>query len=355
MDLGAAFPGTGFSPARMPGSFSFPSRLLSHSQSTIMRTLNVKRTVIFLVVVIVVAGSTHLLHSYQLQRNSSSFKTQAEAAWNDNPRRDSDAFQLMRAYLVLEPQDYEAREELGFWYADSGRFAIASSNPGRIGQDAREARSAGRAEIQEVRRKLIDAAMAQGRCADAVDHLEILKEELPDDADVLNLLGKVPDHAGARRRGHRELFRSDPTETRSRRHLLQQGHGLAFSSRAEIGGSREVHGGDDRRTGKTPNRPGRAPRLWHVAGGTGKIRRGLEAGRGHAGPARRTTRATRALSCRAVGTGVAAFSQGRGLCAAGNGGGPAGFCHVYPHGRYPGPQQSAGQGHRGLEERHCGL
>ena len=35
-----------------------------------MRTLNVKLAVVLLVVVIVVAGSTHLLHSYQLQRNS---------------------------------------------------------------------------------------------------------------------------------------------------------------------------------------------------------------------------------------------------------------------------------------------
>ena len=88
-----------------------------------MRTLNVKRTVILLVAVIVVAGSAHLLHSFQLQRNSSSFKTQAEAAWND--KRDHGRPALMWAYLLLKPQDFEAREEFGSWFLASGRFGKA--------------------------------------------------------------------------------------------------------------------------------------------------------------------------------------------------------------------------------------
>ena len=95
-----------------------------------MQTLNVKRTLIFLAVVIIVAGSAHLLHSYQLKRHSSTFKTQALAAWNDNPRRDVDALKLMWAYVLLKPQDYEAREELGFTPGETGRPVRRLSSAG---------------------------------------------------------------------------------------------------------------------------------------------------------------------------------------------------------------------------------
>ncbi len=155
-----------------------------------MWTLNVKRTVIFLVVVIVIVGSAHLLHSYQVWRNSSTFKAQAEAAWNDTPRRPSDSVQMMKVYLLLEPRDYEAREELGFWYLSAGAFSSASATLEELVRTLEKQDPPDVPVIQRVRRKAIDAAMAQGRCQDAVYHLEILKKELPDDADVLNLLGK---------------------------------------------------------------------------------------------------------------------------------------------------------------------
>ncbi|MGO9110050.1 MAG: tetratricopeptide repeat protein [Thermoguttaceae bacterium] len=163
-----------------------------------MRTLNVKRTVILLVVVIVVAGSTQLLHSYQLRRNSALIKKQATEAWKDkdNPSRVSDAIKLMNAYLVLEPKDYEAREELGQWYAESGRFANASSTLEELLRVFEKQNPPNLPKMQEVRRKLIEAAMAQGRCGDAVYHLEILKHELPDDVDVLYELGKCQINLG---------------------------------------------------------------------------------------------------------------------------------------------------------------
>ena len=155
-----------------------------------MRTLNVKLAVVFLTAVIVIAGSTHLLHVYQLHRKSSSFKTQAEAAWNDTPKRYLDAITLMRVYLLLDPKDYEAREELGFWYAATGRFSEASMALEELVRALEEQNPPDVPTIQRVRQKLIDAAMAQGRCADAVYHLEILRKELPSDVDVLNRLGK---------------------------------------------------------------------------------------------------------------------------------------------------------------------
>ena len=50
-----------------------------------MRTLNVKAAVILAIVVVVVAGSTHLLHSFQVVRHSSTLKDNAVAAWDATP------------------------------------------------------------------------------------------------------------------------------------------------------------------------------------------------------------------------------------------------------------------------------
>ncbi len=158
-----------------------------------MRTLNVKLTAVVLVVVIVLAGGTHLLHSYQLQRKSSLFKTQAEAAWNDAPKRYSDAVSMMKVYLRLVPQDYDAREKLGTWYIESGRLGAAYTTLEELvraleRQDPKD--DATIETIQRVRRRLIDAFMAQGQFLDAVHHLTELKRDLPTDVGVLTRLGK---------------------------------------------------------------------------------------------------------------------------------------------------------------------
>ena len=155
-----------------------------------MQKLNIRRAVVLLVAVIVVAGSTHLLHSFQLQRNSLSFKNQARAAWNAEPKRVLEAITLMRVYLGLEPADFEAREELGSWYAGSGHFSTASILWEELVRTLDRQDPKDVVTIQRVRRKVIEAAVAQGRCTDAVVHLDILKRELPGDVDVLNLLGK---------------------------------------------------------------------------------------------------------------------------------------------------------------------
>jgi tetratricopeptide (TPR) repeat protein len=91
-----------------------------------MRTLNVKAAVILLIVVIAVVGSTHLLHSYQVLRHSSTLYDMAVAAWKETPRRDVDAIQCMRSYLVLKPQDYKAVKELSGWLVETRRYSAAA-------------------------------------------------------------------------------------------------------------------------------------------------------------------------------------------------------------------------------------
>ncbi len=155
-----------------------------------MRTLNFRLTAVLFVVVTVIVGSTHWLHSYQLQRESSSFKIQAEAAWNATPMRYSDAVALMASYLRLRPDDCEAREELGAWYLALHKLDTASKMLEELVRALEKQNPPDVAAIQRVRWKLIDTDMQQGRCGDALYHLDVLAKELPSNAQVWNLRGK---------------------------------------------------------------------------------------------------------------------------------------------------------------------
>ncbi len=155
-----------------------------------MRTLNFKRTAVAFLVLVLVAGSTHLLHSYQVQRNASAYKIKAEDAWNAKPKRIADAVETMEDYLLLAPHDYDAREEYGGWCADCRQFGLATETLEELLRDLEKQDPLDLPRTQKVRRKLVDIALAQGRCADAVAHLEILKKQLPHDVNLVNLLGK---------------------------------------------------------------------------------------------------------------------------------------------------------------------
>ncbi len=160
-----------------------------------MRTLNLKRAAILLVAVIAVAGSAHLLHSFQLQRNSAVFKNQAKAAWDDH--RITEALQMMRDYLRVEPSDLEAREELGVWYAESGRFGAASTTLDELLRTLEKEKRPDLPTIQRLRWKLVDLDMNHlSRPGDALDYLKKLKDELPDDPEVWNDMGRCLNGVG---------------------------------------------------------------------------------------------------------------------------------------------------------------
>ena len=180
-----------------------------------MRTLNFRLTAVLFVVVTVIVGSTHWLHSYQLQRKSSSFKIQAEAAWNATPMRYSDAVALMASYLRLRPDDCEAREELGAWYLALHKLDTASKMLEELVRALEKQNPPDVAAIQRVRWKLIDTDMQQGRCGDALYHLDVLAKELPSERAGLEPAREVPDQPGARRGGHRELQRTESHSDRT--------------------------------------------------------------------------------------------------------------------------------------------
>src|SRR4051794_25325690 len=100
-----------------------------------MRTLNVKAAIIAISVVIVLASSTHLLHSFQLARHSDSLRKMAVAAWEEKPRRADEAIQSMKNYLVLKPTDYKSIKELASWFAQTGHFGAAATRLEEIGRE----------------------------------------------------------------------------------------------------------------------------------------------------------------------------------------------------------------------------
>ena len=147
-----------------------------------MRTLNVKAAVILLIVAIFVVVSTALLHNYQLLRRSSTLKDLAIAAWNETPRRDVDAIQGMRAYLVLRPNDYDAIQKLGGWLIEAKRFGLAANTleelmRGLEKQDPPDAKM-----IAEVHQQLAGLWMEKlGNPSAAEQHLAALLQNYPAD------------------------------------------------------------------------------------------------------------------------------------------------------------------------------
>ncbi len=147
-----------------------------------MRTLNVKATVIFLIVLTVVVGSTHLLHSYQVSRHSTLFRTMAREAWNATPRRADDAIQCMTNYLSIEPNDFEAVKDLGFWQAETGRFNAAAN---RLEELLRMLEKNGGPDkhkemMGDIHRELVQIYMkGLKKWADAEGHLEALLQDYP--------------------------------------------------------------------------------------------------------------------------------------------------------------------------------
>ena len=163
-----------------------------------MRFLNLKAAIIFLVVVIVLAGGTALLHTYQIGRHSSTFHETAVAAWNDKPRRDADAFQSMKDYLALKPTDFKARQELGGWLAESGRFKACADVLEELARALDKQDPPDKEFLNEVNRTLVVIWMDDLHNQSAAEaHLKALLQPYPldhpeqIDAEGANLLWRL--------------------------------------------------------------------------------------------------------------------------------------------------------------------
>jgi tetratricopeptide (TPR) repeat protein len=150
------------------------------------RRLNVKLLVILLGVCVVVGPGVHFLHAFQAKRAAKALLRQADRA--DEEKRPDQAADFLRRYLVQDPRNNDVWVRYGLTLAD-----LAKSSPSAVTYDkAFQAlaqvlrRDPGRADV---RRKLVDVAMAWGHFSVAAENLNVLLKEKSDDGELHQLLG----------------------------------------------------------------------------------------------------------------------------------------------------------------------
>lgn len=152
-----------------------------HSRDTGLRPVNYRFLIFAAVTLVVLLGLIHSLHVFQMRRMGSHLLKKAEEAIAaDNP---NEAIRHLRGYLLVEPDDREARAKLAFALTDVAKSVyqryeaflflerLLKDDPGQ----------------RELRRRLIDLLMSGGRFTDAIEHLKLLLSSTPSD-DQLHLL-----------------------------------------------------------------------------------------------------------------------------------------------------------------------
>ncbi len=148
------------------------------------RRLNLRWLAGSLVVLALVAVGIHFLHGYQVRRNAGALLALADGAERDGDWTAARAH--LEHYLALAPRDTDAPARLALLQEKQ-----AASNPERIAAFfALERVLRQQPEREDVRRRLATAAMTLRRHGDARDHLLLLVEAHPEDADLMDQLGQ---------------------------------------------------------------------------------------------------------------------------------------------------------------------
>jgi len=188
-----------------------------------MKQFNLRLFGVLVAIVVVFGTGIYFLHGFQVKRNAHVFldearrsKEQAEQAKADKnieKAREAynEAFKNYGEYLKFAPDDLDALEEYGLLLADLQRYNLAFTNLEKL---LRQAQSAGE-DRPKVRRRLVDLAIELGQLSQTIqdaaersrqtarwfgvarDHLEnYLLQESPDDAELLELLGRCQAASG---------------------------------------------------------------------------------------------------------------------------------------------------------------
>ena len=169
-----------------------------------MRTLNVRLAVSLLVIIVVCGTGIYFAHIFQQKRNANFFLEQAELAKQEVEQAKKDKntteeekalqkqFRNMEMYLMFKPGDLDVMESFGMLRADHISDNRSFSQAfGILEKVVREDETRNKA-----RRKLIELMMPAGRSSDAMEHINYLLKESPDDPDLLQLLGQCEAEMG---------------------------------------------------------------------------------------------------------------------------------------------------------------
>ncbi len=149
----------------------------------IMPKVNIKPTIILAVTTLVLCLSIYGIHELQMSRNSSAFIREAKRAQAEG-RPEAAVAHLMR-YTLLKPNDVYGLTLFGMQLAELGERQphllggayvtlekVIGIEPGNV----------------EVRRKLAEIAGKNGMYAEAIDNVNYLLKDFPDDVDLLEIL-----------------------------------------------------------------------------------------------------------------------------------------------------------------------
>jgi tetratricopeptide (TPR) repeat protein len=170
-----------------------------------MKRLNLKLLIGLLATAIVVAGAAYGIWAFQMQRNSKNFLIWAdEAKAKGNLQEEAD---FLRRYLRYYPKDEKILSRYALLVAEPARDP-ARTSPTQIGMAIGACTNALRENDKdsEVRYALADLYMRIGRGADAIIHLERLRNEDPKNSKALKMLAQCQQALGNHDKAE-ELFR----------------------------------------------------------------------------------------------------------------------------------------------------
>ena len=168
-----------------------------------MRTLNVRLAVILLVIMVAGGAGLYFIRYIQQYRNAFFFLDQANIAKQDaeNAKKEKKTEEQAKAlqtqlknlswYLSFRSNDLDVTEELGLLYADNiidgttFNHAFFNQAKGLLDKVVREDPTRNTA-----RRKLIDLQILGRTFTDALEHINYLLKESPDNPELLQLLGQ---------------------------------------------------------------------------------------------------------------------------------------------------------------------
>ena len=154
------------------------------------RVLNLKAFAILIGSGTLLWIGTHCLHGAQVGRTSEYLKRTAEQALADADHHR--AFDLFEQYLVLNPHDDEAEEQISQLLEDHGNSAKALQRAFQINEKfLRADRSRDDLRLRQIR-----IADRLGRYSDAAVHLKTMRENRSDLADVWHFSGIVAQDTG---------------------------------------------------------------------------------------------------------------------------------------------------------------
>jgi tetratricopeptide (TPR) repeat protein len=154
-----------------------------------------------------------VVHAWQMQRTARVLLYQAEEAQKNDELEEAASFYSQ--YVEYVPDDADAGAHMALLMADIAEEKDASRQKKMRAYSALEAQLRRHENRDDIRRRLVDYTILVGRWGDSIDHIETLRKETPNDAELLTKLGKCQYALDKNREAEetlREAIAADPKE-----------------------------------------------------------------------------------------------------------------------------------------------